>query len=307
MATATRSLRAKLRRLEALMEGRRVTTALASLRAGPPLIPPRAGRTLAEFAKEFLSAEKRSGELEPLAPASDLHRTLVDDLGSLRNRRGQRLCYLAPRGSAKSTWSTFAYPLHAACHQEEPFIVLTSDTANQAEVYLETIKRELEENDALAAAYPGACGKGPLWRGDRIRLRNGVQIASFSTGRKTRGLRAGASRPSLIVVDDPQNKDHIISELQRSRSWEWFTKDVMNAGAPRTNVVVLGTALHVDCIVCRLQKTPGWQTKVFKQIVDMPRRMDLWREWELILHDWESPDREAKARAFYEAHPEMDE
>jgi hypothetical protein len=269
---------------------------------------PAPARTLAEFANEFLKAETKSGDLEPLRPASDLHRALVSDLGGLARERGQRLCYLAPRGSAKSTWSTFAYPLYAACHKEEPFIVLTSDTANQAEVYLETIKRELEENAALAAAYPDACGKGPLWRGERIRLRNGVEVASFSTGRKMRGMRSGASRPSLIVVDDPQNKDHIVSELQRSRSWEWLTKDVMNAGSPRTNVVVLGTALHVDCIVCRLQKTPGWRTKVFKQVVEWPKRMDLWREWELILHDWDDPDREAKALAFYEAHKaEMDE
>jgi hypothetical protein len=284
----------------------RLEADLAAL-ARPPDNPAPA-RTLADFAKEFLKAEKKSGELEPLVPASDLHRTLVGDLGSLRHRRGQRLCYLAPRGSAKSTWSTYAYPLHAACHGDEPFVVLTSDTGQQAELYLEAIKEQLEWNDALAAAYPDACGKGPLWRGDRIRLRNGVQVASYSTGRKMRGARTGTSRPSLIVVDDPQNKDHIVSELQRSRSWEWFTKDVMNAGAPRTNVVVLGTALHVDCIVCRLQKTPGWRTRVFQQVIEWPKRMDLWREWELILHDWESPDREAKALAFYAAHKaEMDE
>jgi hypothetical protein len=273
----------------------------------PPDTPAPA-RTLAEFADEFLKAETKSGELEPLRPASDLHRALVSDLGGLARERGQRLCYLAPRGSAKSTWSTFAYPLYAACQGDEPFIILTSDTSSQAEIYLEAIKRELEGNARLAAAYPAAGGKGPLWRGGRIRLRNRVQIASFSTGRKMRGIRAGASQPSLIVVDDPQNKDHIVSELQRSRSWEWFTKDVMNAGSPRTNVVVLGTALHVDCIVCRLQKTPGWRTTVFKQVMEWPKRMDLWREFELLLHDWEDPDREAKARAFYLARKaEMDE
>jgi hypothetical protein len=269
---------------------------------------PRPLRDLTSFAASFLKAEAKSGELVPLRPESDLHRTLVDDLGSLEHRRGQRLCYLAPRGSAKSTWSTFAYPLYAACHRAEPFVILTSDTGQQAELYLEAIKEQLEFNDALAAAYPDACGKGPLWRGDRIRLRNGVQIASYSTGRKMRGAKTSESRPSLIVVDDPQNKDHIVSELQRSRSWEWFTKDVMNAGSPRTNVVVLGTALHVDCIVCRLQKTPGWRTSVFKQIVEMPKRMDLWREWELILHDWPDDSREAKALAFYKAHEaEMNE
>ncbi len=79
----------------------------------------------------------------------------------------------------------------------------------------------------------------------------------------------------------------------------------MNAGDPDTNTVVLGTALHRECIVCRLQQTPGWRVKVFKSIEQWPARMDLWREWENILFDYADLDREAKARAFYEANREM--
>src|SRR5262249_42368984 len=92
MATA-----AQRRRLATL---RAELAALAAL-VRPPDTPALA-RTLAEFANEFLKAETKSGELGPLRPASDLHRALVSDLGGLARERGQRLCYLAPRGSAKS-------------------------------------------------------------------------------------------------------------------------------------------------------------------------------------------------------------
>jgi hypothetical protein len=78
----------------------------------------------------------------------------------------------------------------------------------------------------------------------------------------------------------------------------------MNAGSPETNVVVPGTALHRACIVCQLQRTPGWESHLFRSIIEWPKRMDLWAMLENILHDWENPDREAKARLFYEANLE---
>ncbi len=230
-----------------------------------------------------------------------MHRWLCGELDQLHARRGVRLCVLAPRGSAKTTWATLAHPLRAALHGDQRFIVLTSDTGDQAHGYLGDLREQLEGNEALLRDYPTAAGRGPLWRGDAIRLRNGVEVAAFGTGGKIRGRKAhGRYRPDLIIVDDPQNKDHVISPLMRQRSWDWLTRDLLNAGDPDTNVVVLGTALHRECIVCRLQQTPGWRTRVFKSIVDWPQRMDLWGEWENILFDYDDPNREAQARTFYE-------
>jgi hypothetical protein len=225
-------------------------------------------------------------------------------LGALTLQRGRRLCVLAPRGSAKSTWSTLAYPLRCAVEGTEPYIVLTADTGNQASKYLDSIRSELENNTHLAAHYPHSCGKGPVWRGDRLELRNGVAIETLGTGSKVRGRRHRQHRPTLLVVDDPQNVEHVVSPLMRERSWDWFTKDVCNAGGPDTNLVVLGTALHRDCIVCRLQRTPGWKAQVFQSIITWPARMDLWRLWEEMLHDWENPNREQDAREFYEENRE---
>jgi hypothetical protein len=35
-----------------------------------------------------------------------------------------------------------------------------------------------------------------------------------------------------------------------------------------------------------------------------PKRMDLWQQWEAMLHCHDDPDREARARLFYEANRE---
>jgi hypothetical protein len=234
-------------------------------------------------------------------PASALHRWLTGELNTLHLRRGTRLDIIAPRGAAKSTWASFAYPLWVALHGHERYIEIISDTTGQAWLWLEAIRNELETNEGLAGDYPDVCGTGDVWRQERIRLRNGVLIEALGTGSKIRGRRNRAERPSLIIVDDPENEDHVTSPDRREKTWRWFTRAVMNAGTPQTNILVLGTTLQRECLVLRLAAAPGWQARTFKAIEEWPVRMDLWAHWESILHDWENPDREKAALAFYEA------
>jgi len=249
---------------------------------------------LETFARRFL------GHYLTLSP-SPLHRWLSEELGILPWRRGTMLNVLAPRGAAKSTWLSLALPLWCAVEGMEPYIVLTADTTDQAGKYLDAVRAELEGNEDLCKAYPHSAGVGPVWRGDRLRLPNGALFEALGTGMKIRGRRNRSERPSLIICDDPQNTEHMISALQRERSWEWLVKDVLNAGTPETNIVVAGTALHRECIVCRLQHTAGWRSRSFAAIVSWPDRMDLWKEWEATYNDHENPEREVAARAYYQA------
>ncbi len=235
-----------------------------------------------------------------LAP-SPFHLWLRDALATLHRRRATRLNVRAPRGAAKSTWSTLAYPLWAALHAVERHIVITSDSSDQAEEFLQKVRLELEDNDSILSEYPHAAGKLAVSKVNRLVLRNGVKVDALGTGKKIRGRSNRQHRPSLIIVDDPQGPEHVVSEVKRTRSWDWLTRDAINAGSPQTNVIVLGTPLHPDGIVTRLQRTAGWGTKAWRSLPTWPDRMDLWSEWETLLNDWDNPDREAAARGFYEA------
>jgi predicted phage terminase large subunit-like protein len=231
-----------------------------------------------------------------------MHRWLSRQLDRFAHLRGRKLNVLAPRGAAKSTVAALAYPLHEALEAREPYIWILSDTRHQAHAHLENIKNELTGNPALAAAYPHAAGKGPVWRSGSILLPNGVALEAFGTGQRIRGRRFRAHRPTLIICDDLESDDHTRSPTARETSRDWFNGTLLKAGTPDTNVVHLATALHRDALAMRLSRTPGWNSRVFRAIIQWPAAMSLWQQWETIYTAVDRSDADRAARAFYEEH-----
>jgi len=248
---------------------------------------------LAAWGKKYLSDHFRQ-------PPSLMHRWLVDQLDAAQAERGTKINVLGPRGGAKSTIATLALPLRAALEHQEPYIWIVSDTKHQACAHLENVKAELLENKLLAEDFPNAVGRGRVWRGNSIVLRNGVTIEAFGTGQRIRGRRRRAYRPTLIICDDLQNDSHSSSAAQRDRSRAWFHGALLKAGTSRTNIVNLATALHRDALALELHRTPGWNSRVFKSIVRWPRNASLWEQWETIYTDLSKSRSKAAARAFYE-------
>lgn len=235
-------------------------------------------------------------------PPSRMHRWLAEQLDRLWQRRGTKLNLLGPRGSAKSTIATLAYPLWAAVHRCEPYLWIVSDTRHQACAHLENLKTELLTNPRLAADYPDAVGRGPVWRAGAIVLRNGVAIEAFGTGQRIRGRRRQAHRPTLIVCDDLQNDSHIESARAREHSRSWFHGTLLKAGTSRTNVLNLATALHREALAMELHQTPGWISKVFRAIERWPENMALWEAWEAIYTDIANRGYRQDAECFYREH-----
>jgi predicted phage terminase large subunit-like protein len=223
-------------------------------------------------------------------PPSIMHRWMAEQFAAARARRGTKLNVLGPRGGAKSTIGTLALPLRAAVECQENYIWIVSDTKNQAVAHLENIKAELLDNRRLARDFPEAVGRGLVWRGNSIVLRNGVTIEAFGTGQRIRGRRRRQHRPTLIVCDDLQNDGHIRSALQREHPRDWFHGALLKAGTARTNVINLATALHRDALAMQLHRTPGWTSRIFKAIVRWPQNTSLWQQWEAIYTREDCPD-----------------
>lgn len=233
---------------------------------------------------------------------ADFHAHLDRDLHELHTRRGTKRSYIAPRGGAKSTWCTLAYPLRAALEGWEPYTLVLSDSSEQADELLKHIKSELEHNEDIAEVYPEAAGQGSEWAGNRIRLRNGTLIGALGTGKKVRGRRNRAERPSLIVFDDIQSNEDITSPTLRERAWSWATREVMPAGDERTNFLAVGSAIHREAVSVRLGDLAGWHGRTFPAIHSWPERMDLWEEFTRVATNPNHEDKAARARAFFQAH-----
>lgn len=233
---------------------------------------------------------------------SRMHVELADTLGTLAETRGQQINRMAPRGFAKSTLVSKAYPLWAALEGVEPFTLLLSDTGKQAVNFLKSIKRELESNDALRKHYGRAARPGAEWKQDLISLPNGCMIAAVGAGGRIRGLTNNNRRPTLVVIDDANKREDAYSPTMRERVLDWLKRDVLPVGEPgHTNFVCVGTPIHRQAVVCELGRDSSWKTETYKAIERWPDRMDLWLQWENILSNLGDNDRKAKADAYYEA------
>jgi predicted phage terminase large subunit-like protein len=238
------------------------------------------------------------------SPPADFHQPLTAMLGTLHEQRGTKTAIIAPREGAKSTIITLGYVVYAAIEAHERYILILSDSADQAAEKLLDIRREIDGNQQLADDYPDACGVGPSWRNDRVELRNGVVIQAIGRKGRIRGRRNRQDRPSLVIFDDVENNAIITSEAERSATWRWATREVIPAGTALTNFLSVGSALHRECAAVRLGTLAGWRAQTHRAIHAWPDRMELWEEWERLATNLADDARAETARAYYEANRE---
>lgn len=249
----------------------------------------RARRTLAEQSlRKFTELYMRP---HCSCPFSRMHEELFPLLEKMVDDQPRRLAVAAPRGHAKSTLTSLALPLWAAIYGKARFIVIVSATKEQAVGLLRHIRDELMHNPRIKTDFPGIArkdgGKGSgnqpkPWRDNRITLSNGVVIAAFGAHQGLRGARAGAERPDLIIADDLEDPEQVISEEQREKLSQWFNGTLLHAGGPRTSVIAIGTILHHDALLSHLSDpggSNGWHGRIYRAVAAWSSRPDLWEEW----------------------------
>ncbi|MCH8157214.1 MAG: phage terminase large subunit [Nitrospinae bacterium] len=194
---------------------------------------------------------------------------------------GSKEVHAAPRGNAKSTLSTLIFPLWCVIGKRRRFIAIISDTAEQSQEFLDSIKAELEANDRLREDFPDICGEGRTWKMGQIVTRNDIKIKCWGKRKRLRGARFGSRRPDLIICDDLENDENVDSPEQREKDRKWFFKAVMKIGARYTAFIVIGTILHYDSLLARLLHQPGWTGKKWKAVIRWSAS-PLWEKWENI-------------------------
>jgi phage terminase large subunit-like protein len=174
---------------------------------------------------------------------------------------------VAFRSSAKSTIITMSYALWAILGvQQKKFVVIISQTMDQAKQHFKNIKQELVSNKLLQRDL-GPFQEDEWNAGSLVLPKYNARITVASTEQSIRGIKHGQYRPDLVICDDIDDIDSVKTAESRNKTYDWFNGEVLPLGEKTTKIIVVGNLLHEDCLIMRLQKeiSEGTRTGIFRK------------------------------------------
>lgn len=216
------------------------------------------------------------------APTPDCHREWWEMCCSAH----KRVAIAAPRGHAKSTAITKCYTLAAVLFRSADYVLIVSDTYNQACLFLGEIKRELTANQDLIDLF----GLKKEEDGQVIidMDRENDVIVSFSDGhqfritavgseQKVRGLLWNGRRPNLIVGDDLENDEIVMNPERRDKFKQWIQNALLPCLSERGRIRIVGTILHMGSFLESTMPRDVSENSLHSDLsVRMKRPMDGW-------------------------------
>jgi len=190
-----------------------------------------------------------------------------------------KVAIAAPRKHAKSTAITYAYILVMMLTRKKSFCLLVSNTESQASEFLMSIKSELQTNEALQTKY-GIKGLLKDTETNVIcQMTDGHQFRIQAKGseQKVRGIKWGNQRPDLIVCDDLEEDEQVLSPERREKFRKWFMNALVPCGSDAVSIRVVGTILHMDSMLRRLIDNKEWK-HLFYEAEDGNFKKLLWPE-----------------------------
>jgi len=179
---------------------------------------------------------------------------------------------VAFRGSAKSTIMTMSYPIWSILgNQQKKFVLIISQTQEQARLHLKNLKNELERNKLLKTDL-GPFEENDDWRSYSLVIpKYNARITAASIEQSIRGIRHGEHRPDLIICDDIEDLNSVKTRESRDKTHQWLRGDVIPAGDKNTKIVLVGNLLHEDSVLMRL-----------KQDIDEGRLAGIYKRYPLL-------------------------
>ena len=231
-------------------------------------------------------------------PPARLHDDIFTDIETMVNSPGPRYEVMAVfRGAGKSTIDTLALPIWCVAYGLRHYIPIISDSNDQAKQHLSSIKSEFDTNQRILEDF-GAL-RGVRWQEEDIETANFCKVQALGQGMKFLGRKYHQWRPDLIVLDDIENPEDILSETQRRGLESWFKTTVMRAGATDVKILMVGTLRHHECLIAKMFRNPRFVHRRFAAIESWAEREDLWEQWRQVITDLSHDNPGEVAHKFY--------
>ena len=221
----------------------------------------------------------------------------------LENEELNKLNIIAPRGHAKSSLVACVFPIwHIFTQPGSKFVVLSSKTEGHAVRLLQTIKNALEYSMELRGVY-GYWGQhaSRQWSRTEVVLKDDTMIMCRGTGQQVVGLKHGNQRPTLVVLDDPEDMNNTKTSEAMEFNLRWLLQSLVPAlDAQRGRLAVIGTPQHQRCMVETLMLTDGWDSSRYKALQDDGTALwdEMWSK-EKLLAEKKSLDSIGRVSSFY--------
>ena len=81
-------------------------------------------------------------------------------------------------------------------------------------------------------------------------LKDGSMIICKGTGQQLRGIKHGNQRPTLIIVDDPEDENNTKTSESMEANLRWLLQSAVPSLDPKKGrIAIIGTPIHQRCMV----------------------------------------------------------
>src|SRR3990167_1523924 len=169
----------------------------------------------------------------------------------------------APRGFAKSTAITHSYTLACVLFRERSFVLLISGTEAQAILFLNDIKNELKDNQAIHQLFGTPKFLKDAETDIIVELSEGHKFRIMAKGseQSLRGAKWLNRRPDLVICDDIEEDEQVMNKDRRDKFRRWFFGALIPVRSDNGIIRVVGTILHMDSMLERLMPEFQIQSK----------------------------------------------
>lgn len=190
-------------------------------------------------------------------------------LNLLNNDDYKKIAIAAPRGIGKTTLIQLLC-CHGIVFRKYHYIIYISNTSTLSIKYSENIKRILQSNKNIKKYFgnvkvSSADDTNNLFAKETWIAYGDICIEPKGVGQQIRGSLWNGYRPDLIILDDLENKETVLSDYQRKKMSEWFFSDVRRTESrygEKTKFIVIDTIKHQDSLLANLVENDKWKSLV---------------------------------------------